>query len=186
MDAGWVQVIEGLVVPVSIAIVGYFVDRHIKRVRADRTRLKVATSRWAPNTLRLDIRYQPQSTHASVLATVTVLSPGVRLHRGRPVLNPAPMANGGYTKFEFDGVCVDGKGPVTLKPYGADDMLMGVMFLAADGTQGWILRHADIEIAIHEHNGPILLTRKMTVSPVGEGPETVFVEPASLNPPVLR
>ncbi|MDE2184207.1 MAG: hypothetical protein KGJ78_14400 [Alphaproteobacteria bacterium] len=172
----------GLVVTAAIAVGGPFLTRRDKKRRAASARLQVTTTRWMPNGLRLEFRYEPEFAHTATRARVAVKSPGVRLMRGRPVLNPAPMATGGYIRYEFDCECIEGIGLVALMPTDNSGALSAVMFLLPDGTGEWILRNAQIEVSIVDASGKQLLKRTYDVSPIGEGPGTMFSEPDAIRP----
>ncbi len=185
MSAEWAGVIVaalGLVVTAAIAVGGPFLKLREKNRCAASARLQVTTTRWMPNGLRLEFRYVPEFAHSATNARVEIRSPGVRLMRGRPVLNPAPMATGGYIRYEFDGECVERIGLVALMPTDTSGTLSAVMFLLPDGTGGWVLRTAQIEVSIVDASGKQLLKRTYDVSPIGEGPGTIFAEPDVIRP----
>ena len=181
MDVSWISIVEDAVVPVGVAVGSYFLGRY-DRERSRKERYQITTTRWQPYGLRLDIRYTPASAHATIIAKLGVKEPGVRLIAGRPVLNPAPMATGGYTRFEFDGQFIGNEGQVTLRPYDSTETLSGVMFLVPDGIHAQLLRKTPITLTIAEAEGRTLLKRKLTVSPVDENANAVFAMPPPLNP----
>jgi len=184
MSAEWAAVLVGalgVLATIVIAVGGPAWKRLEKRRQAALARLQIITSRWMPNGLRLEFHYAPEFMHQAVRMQVTVKTPSVRLIPGRPALNPAPMVGGGYVRWEFDGCCIEGAGPVKLIPADGPDALTGVMFLLPDGTGEWVLREAQIEVAVIDGSRP-LLNCAYTLSPVGEGPNTVFAEPPVLRP----
>jgi hypothetical protein len=184
MTAEWAAVLVGalgVLVTSAIAVGGSAWKRLEKRKQAAMARLQIITSRWMPNGLRLEFHYAPEFMHQAVRVQVTVKTPSVRLIPGRPAMNPAPMLSGGYVRWEFDGYYIDGSGPVKLIPADGPDALTGVMFLLPDGTGEWVLREAQIEVAVTAGSRP-LLNRTYIVSQVGEGPNTTFAEPPILQP----
>lgn len=184
MSAEWAAVLVGalgVLATVAIAVGGPAWKRTENRRQAALARLRIVTSRWMPNGLRLEFHYAPEFMHQAVRVQVTVKTPSVRLIPGRPAMNPAPMVSGGYVRWEFDGYYIDGSGPVKLIPADGQDALTGVMFLLPDGTGEWVLREAQIEVTVTAGGRP-LLKRAYTVSPVGEGPNTIFAEPPVLQP----
>lgn len=187
MSAEWAGVLVGalgVLATVAVAVGGLVWKRLETRKQAELARLRIVTSRWMPNGLRLEFHYAPEFMHQAAKIQVTVKTPSVRLIPGRPALNPAPMVSGGYVRWEFDGYCIDGSGPVKLIPADDQDALTGVMFLVPDGTGEWVLREAKIEVTVAA--GRSLLTRAFTVSPVGEAPNTIFGEPSVLQLVRLR
>lgn len=184
MSAEWAGVLVGalgVLATIAIAVGGPVWKRLEKRKQAALARLRIVTSRWMPNALRLEFHYAPEFMHQAVKIQVTVKTPSVRLIPGRPAINPAPMVSGGYVRWEFDGYYIDGSGPVKLIPADGQDALIGVMFLVPDGTGEWVLREAQVEVAVAA-GGRILLKRTYTVCPIGEGPNTIFAEPPVLQP----
>ena len=186
MSAEWAGVLVGaLGVFVTIAIA---VARPVRKWFSDRpntsqTRLQIITSRWMPNGLRLEFHYAPEFLHRAVTIQVTIATHGVRLIPGRPALNPAPMATGGYVRWEFNGYCIEGSGPVKLIPVDGPAKLTGVMFLMPDGTGDWVLREAQIEVSVSD--GGRVTKRAYSVSPIGEDPNRVLAEPVALQPITL-
>src|ERR1700733_7247730 len=101
ITADWAGVLVGaigIVATIVIAVGGFALKARKERKVAEQARLRVATTHWAPNGLRLEVLYGPSSAHAAIRATVAVKTPGVRLYLGRPVINPAPMVTGGYVR----------------------------------------------------------------------------------------
>lgn len=183
MDAGWIQVAEEFVMPVATGVGGYFLRSFMDGRRNQQSRLQLTTTRWQPNGLRLEIAYEPESAHTALEAKIALKANGIRLIPGRPVLNPAPMANGGYVRFEFDGQFIGQEGFAPLRPLDGTDRLLAVMFLLPDSSGEWVLRQAEIELAICEaRGGRRLLNRRLTISPVEEPANTVFATLAPLNP----
>ena len=184
MDSGWAQaIISGVAILASggIAVLVPSLERRAARKREDRARLDITTTRWAPGGLRLDIRYVPEFTHTALRAYVAVKSPDTRLMLGRPVLNPAPMATGGYVRYEFDGECVEGRGTVHLARTDASDAFSGVMFLLSGLASEQVLKSARIEATITNAVGDRLLSAALIVSPIDEGPQAAFVVPAPVR-----
>ena len=181
MDVSWISIVEDAVVPVGVAVGSYCLGRY-DRERSRKERYQITTARWQPYGLRLDLRYSPASTHATIIAKVCVKEPGIRLIAGRPALNPAPMATGGYIRFELDGQFIGNEGQVTLRPYDGTKTLSGVMFLLPDGVHTQLLRNTPIKLTIAEAGGRTLLKRKLTVSPIDENANAVVAMPPPLNP----
>jgi hypothetical protein len=183
MSAEWATVLVGAIgvfVTVAIAVARPVRKWLSGRTRMSQTRLQIITSRWMPNGLRLEFHYAPEFLHRAVTIQVKTATRGVRLIPGRPALNPAPMATGGYVRWEFNGCCIEGSGPVKLIPVDGPGKLTGVMFLMPDGTGDWVLREAQIEVAVND--GERVSRRAYSVSPMGEDPNTVFAEPVALQP----
>jgi hypothetical protein len=171
LTAEWAGVLVGvigIVATIGIAVGGFALKARREHKVAEQARLHIATTRWAPNGLRLEILYAPASSHAAIKATLAVKTLGMRLYLGRPVVNPAPMVTGGYIRYEFDGECVEGIGTVSLLPADIGE-LRGVMFLLPDGSGEWLLRQAKIEVSIRETSGETLLTRSLVVSAIVDG-----------------
>lgn len=144
-------------------------------------RFQLTTTRWHPYGLRLDFRYTPAFTHATITADLAVDMPGVRIIAGRAVQNPAPMGGGGYLKFEFDGQFIGKQGQITLRPYDGSETLSGVMFLVPDGENLQLLRKLPITLTIAEAGGKKLLKRKLDVSPIDENANAIFALPPPLH-----
>jgi hypothetical protein len=182
MSAEWAEVLVGaLGVFVTVVIaVAQPIRKWLKgRTRVSQTGLQIITSRWMPNGLRLEFHYAREFLHRAATIQVTIATPGVRLIPGRPALNPAPMATGGYIRWEFNGCFIEGSGPVKLIPVDGPENLMGVMFLMPDGTGDWVLREAQIEVSVND--GDRVTKHAYSVSPIGEDPSTVFAEPVALQ-----
>lgn len=184
VGADWMGVIVGaltLTAAIAVPLVSWFLKARRQRRREERARLQIETVRWMPNGLRLQFTYRPEFTHMAIQACVSLKSPQVRLYAGRPVLNAAPMAAGGYVKYEFDGEFIDGVGIITLRPMDGSGVLTGVMFLLPDGSGEWVLRRAAIEVSIRGAFGKRLLAESVVVSPIGESPNAAFVVPNQIR-----
>lgn len=132
----------------------------------------------------LEIRYLPEFTNAAIQARIFVTSPGAVLYGGRLALNPAPMAHGGYVKYELNGMCIGGETVVGLLPSMEDHVFPGAVFLLADPETQWIVKNANIEVTITNAVETLLPTCTLFVSPIEEGPGTVFMESVPLHSPI--
>ena len=173
MDAAWAQAyLSGAAILASgaFAVLIPLIERRQIAKREARARLNITTTRWAPNSLKLEIHYVPEFTHVGLSANVLLLSPNIRLVRGRPCLNPAPIGHpGNYVRYEFDGPFIGNQGQVRLLR-SDDGIFTGVMFLQPgdESLATAILSEANIRVAIVTDSGEVLQTTSLHVSPIDD------------------
>lgn len=186
-DAAWAQAIMTVIAILAsggIAVLIPYLDRRASQKREARARLDVQTTRAMSNGLMLIFRYKPEFTNAGIRARVVVTSKGVQMHKGRVALNPARMGDGSYRRYELDGPCIDNETVIGLLPGGQAEPFHGCVFLMGTGEPAWVPKNATLAVTISNAAGDILLDGPIFVSPIEEGPDAHFLEPAQINPPI--